>query len=244
MKVIITENQYQFLIESLIDDNEFRNLIKSYESTVKNSKGQHYVFDDKDPNQTKKFVTTKKSPYGGTLTIGWGHTGEYARPGNIISNSTAEKLLSNDIKKHEEVAIKLFPKYSKYPLYVQRALLNSVFRGEAKSTYKWVQSINSGNWSLGAKQYLEGWNVDFSTVGDPKYKGTVAERMKNNQKAFLKYTSELSPKKNDNIYVVKSGDTLSGIVSKMGGGITIDTVMKLNKLKSDKIVPGQKLKLK
>ena len=34
MKIVITENQHKMLIESVVNDTEFRNLIKGYESTV------------------------------------------------------------------------------------------------------------------------------------------------------------------------------------------------------------------
>lgn len=256
------------LFESVVNDTEFRNLIKGYESTVVNSKNQHYVFDDKDPKlppNNKKTFISKKSPYGGVLTIGWGHTGPSVKPGMIISNREAEQLLTDDIKKHEEIAKKVFPKFDKYPVYVQRALVNATYRGEVKSVYKWVKSLNDGNWSLGAKQYLEGWNIDFSNVDDPRKKGTVAERMKNNQRAFLKYAEELSkpvepkikqqkPKSQIGggglspsvfkLYVVKPGETLSGIASKYDKSVTVDSIIKLNDLKSTELKPGQILKLK
>lgn len=45
-------------------------------------------------------------------------------------------------------------------------------------------------------------------------------------------------------YVVKSGDTLSGIAAKQGKDLTVDKLKKLNNLKSDTIQPGQKLKLR
>jgi GH24 family phage-related lysozyme (muramidase)/LysM repeat protein len=273
MKIIITENQHKMLLESVVSDTEFRDLIKGYESTVVNSKNQHYVFDDKDPKlppNNKKTFIRKKSPYGGVLTIGWGHTGPSVKPGMIISNREAEQLLTDDIKKHEEIAKKVFPKFDTYPIYVQRALVNATYRGEVKSGYKWVKSLNANNWSLGAKQYLEGWNIDFSNVDDPRKKGTVAERMKNNQRAFLKYAEELSkpvePKIKQEktktqipkpqigggglspsvfkLYVVKPGETLSGIASKYDKTVTVDSIIKLNDLKSETLKPGQILKLK
>lgn len=45
-------------------------------------------------------------------------------------------------------------------------------------------------------------------------------------------------------YVVKSGDTLSGIAAKHGKNLTVDKLKKLNNLKSDTIRPGQKIKLR
>lgn len=190
MKIIITETQYNILNESLVNDKVFRDTIKSFESTVTNSVGNHYTFDDKDPKNPKTFIKSK-SPYGGVLTIGWGHTGTEAKPGNAITNKKAEDLLSQDISKEESKAKNLFPKYDDYPVYVQRALTNAVFRGEAKSSYEWVKNINLGKWILAAEKYLEGWDIDFSKADDPRMKGSVAQRMKTNQRAFLKYGEEL-----------------------------------------------------
>ena len=294
MKIIITESQYKILNESLVDDKVFRDTIKSFESTVTNSVGSHYTFDDKDPKNPKTFIKSK-SPYGGVLTIGWGHTGTDAKPGNEISNKKAEELLSKDISNEEGKAKKLFPKYDTYPLYVQRALTNSVYRGEAKSGYEWVKNINLGKWKLAAEKYLEGWDIDFSKANDPRMKGSVAQRMKSNQRAFLKYDEELKTKKpvnkttipkpkttipkptswmdtmlsniestkikspswmdpmlsniekmskNLTTYVVKPGDTLSKIAAKYDKTVTVDSIKKLNGLKSDSISAGQKLKIK
>jgi hypothetical protein len=61
MKIIITENQYKTLItESMSDDSILRNSIKSFESTVVDTTGKHYVFDDKDSKNPKTFVTNPK----------------------------------------------------------------------------------------------------------------------------------------------------------------------------------------
>jgi nucleoid-associated protein YgaU len=154
-----------------------------------------------------------------------------------------------------------------------------------------VKAVNSGNWDLAAKKYLEGWDIDFSQAKDPRYKGGVADRMVRNQEAFLKYAKELkTPSKKSNkptetekqmclrlakkapieaarrpecdkyfksnyhmdygydfskdFYVVKPGDTLSGIAAKHGKNLTVDKLKKLNNLKSDTIRPGQKIKLR
>lgn len=195
MKILLTETQYKILIEGLADDKVFRDTIKGYESTVTDSSGLHYTFDDKDPKDPKTFVKTSADKKGGTLTIGWGHTGETAKPGKKISNQKAEELLTSDITKEENKAKTIFPKYNTYPLYVQRALVNAVYRGEAKSTYEWVKSVNAGKWITAATQYLEGWDIDFSQANNPKYKGGVADRMVTNQKAFKQYGEELKKNK-------------------------------------------------
>jgi GH24 family phage-related lysozyme (muramidase) len=296
MKIIITESQLRLLTEaaSLAGDEDFRETIKSYENEVTNSSGKHYVFDDADPKNPKTFVSAPNKKRGGTLTIGWGHTGPEAKIGNVITKSKAEQLLTSDIQNEENKTKSLFPKYDSYPIYVRKALVNSVYRGEAKRGYKWVEAINDGEWEKGAKMYLQGWDIDFSQAKDPKYKGGVADRMVSNQESFIKYGKELTgDKKTTNVkpslntdketekqrclkmepielarnpqcdkyfkgdyqmdygydftkefYVVKSGDTLSKIASKYDKSVTVDTIKKLNNLKSDKIEVGQKLKIK
>jgi GH24 family phage-related lysozyme (muramidase) len=193
MKIIITESQFNLLMEGtpLVDDEDFRKIIKSYENEVTNSSGKHYVFDDKDPKDPKTFVNTPSKKRGGTLTIGWGHTGPEAKIGNTITKSKAEQLLTSDIQKEENKTKSLFPKYDNYPLYVRKALVNSVYRGEAKKGYKWVEAINAGNWGDAATKYLQGWDIDFSQAKNPKYKGGVADRMVTNQEVFKKYGNEL-----------------------------------------------------
>jgi GH24 family phage-related lysozyme (muramidase) len=278
----------------LASDNEFRDTIKSFENEVVDGSGKHYVFDDKDPKDPKTFVSSPSKKRGGTLTIGWGHTGPEAKIGAKITNTKAEQLLTSDINNEEKKTKNLFPKYDSYPLYVRRALVNSVYRGEAKKGYEWVNDINAGKWETAATKYLQGWDIDFSQANDPKYKGGVADRMVTNQEAFKQYANELKggktpttdKKPNNNsgetekqrclkmtpldaakrpecdkyfksdynmdygydfskeFYVVKPGDTLSKIASKYDKTVTVETIKKLNNLKSDNIEVGQKLKIK
>ena len=291
MKIIITESQFKMLTEaaSLADDRDFRETIKSYENEVVDGSGKHYVFDDKDPKNPKTFVSTPSKKRGGTLTIGWGHTGPEAKIGAKITKTKAEQLLTLDIINEENKTKNLFPKYDTYPTYIKKALVNSVYRGEAKKGYKWVEAINAGNWDDAATKYLQGWDIDFSQANDPRYEGGVADRMVTNQEAFKKYAKELKGDKklqsnnsketekqrclkmepidaakrpecdkyfkNDyymdygydfskEFYTVKSGDTLSKIASKYDKSVTVDSLKKLNNLKSDKIEVGQKLKIK
>ena len=70
MKVVITESQFKYLLmesSSIANDKGFRDTIKSYESTVVDSNGKHYVFDDKDPKYPKTFVNDTKKKKGGHL---------------------------------------------------------------------------------------------------------------------------------------------------------------------------------
>jgi hypothetical protein len=296
MKIIITESQLNLLLEAapLANDEFFRQTLKSYENEVVDNVGKHYVFDDADPKNPKTFINSSSKKRGGTLTIGWGHTGPKAKIGAKITKSEAEKILTSDIQKEENKAKDIFPKYDTYPTYVRRALLNSVFRGEAEKGHEWVNAVNDSKWDTAATKYLQGWDIDFSQAKDPRYDGGVADRMVTNQEAFKQYANELKggktpttdKKQNNNsgetekqrclkmtpleaakrpecdkyfksdynmdygydfskeFYVVKPGDSLSKIASKYDKTVTVDTIKKLNNLKSDNIEVGQKLKIK
>ena len=114
MKIIITESQLKMLTEatSLADDENFRDTIKSYENEVVDATGKHYVFDDKDPKNPKTYVSSPNKKRGGTLTIGWGHTGPEAKVGAKITKTKAEQLLTLDIINEENKTKNLFPKYN------------------------------------------------------------------------------------------------------------------------------------
>ncbi len=57
----------------------------------------------------------------------------------------------------------------------------------------------------------------------------------------LAKSSKTNPQKTDRLYVVKKGDTLSGIARK--SGLTVAELKKLNHLKGNKLINGQKLAL-
>jgi GH24 family phage-related lysozyme (muramidase)/LysM repeat protein len=104
----------QLLIESAIDavvsNNSFLDYIKTVEGSVKNSKGMHYVYDDKDPSNPKKFIQDD-SEARGVLTIGYGHTGADVKPGMTITEQQATKFLIADLKKAAQQVIDVARKY-------------------------------------------------------------------------------------------------------------------------------------
>jgi GH24 family phage-related lysozyme (muramidase) len=189
MKILITKKQLSVLTEGLADDETFKKMIKRFEGTVIDSSNNHYTFDDEDTKTPKTFVDSSNKKKGGTLTIGWGHTGPQAKVGNKISNPKAEELLKQDITAEENKTKGKFPKYDTYPLYLRRALTNAIYRGEAGPD--WIKAANAGNWSSAATKYLEGWDIDFSKADDPTMVGSVAHRMVTNQRAMKKYAKEL-----------------------------------------------------
>lgn len=104
----------QLLIESAVDaivsNLAFVDYIKTVEGSVKNSKGLHYVYDDKDKSNPKKFIQ-KPGTAKGVLTIGYGHTGSDVKPGMTITESRATQLLIADLKRAAYQVIDLARKY-------------------------------------------------------------------------------------------------------------------------------------
>lgn len=65
-------------------------LIKSFEGCVL------YAYDDANDNRIMP-----GDPVEGTLTIGYGHTGQDVRPGETITQQQADELLQNDLVQFE-----------------------------------------------------------------------------------------------------------------------------------------------
>jgi len=72
-------------------------LLKAFEGLVL------YTYDDFDPKREKTFIREfDDAVWGGTLTIGHGHTGHAAIPGNKITRDEAEELLQQDLRWAEQ----------------------------------------------------------------------------------------------------------------------------------------------
>ena len=70
------------------------------------------------------------------------------RGGTALTLQQANKLINDDITTHIKRTKGLFPGFNCYPDYVQYALVDSVYRGDFKKTYKTTKYINSGNWPM------------------------------------------------------------------------------------------------
>lgn len=91
-------------------------------------------------------------------------------------------------------------------------------------------------------------NVNQSLESDPsssKQKGQLSKsKILQNQPKQVSSPVKPKPKvKQPSVYTVKRGDTLSQIADKMGGKVTSKEIMKANRLTSDKLKVGQKLKI-
>lgn len=124
----------------------------------------------------------------GHSTIGIGHK---VMPGEDFSNGItmeeAKELFAKDVQGKIDVSKRLFPNFDSYPNYVKVALLDGVFRGDHRSTYRTTKLINSGNWVEASKEYLR--NNDY--VASQKAQTGVAPRMEDNAKRMEQYGREL-----------------------------------------------------
>lgn len=187
-----------------------------------------------------------------------------------LSQSEAIELLNKDLFAASLIAARLVDSYQSLPVNVRQALINAVYRGELHSTDRTVKLMNAGKWKAAADEYIDrtdyksnsgvrkrmDWNreqfMNFKHVvkddwGRPessKWFGFNPDSKKfeegpNKGKTYSQVKQELKLGK---IYVVKSGDSLSVIANKYG--TTVDSLKRINNLKSDTIRIGQKLTIK
>lgn len=189
---------------------------------------------------------------------------------NGLTQSEAIEILKNDLFAASKKAASLIDLYQTLPVNVRQALINAAYRGELKSTNKTVKLMNAGKWKAAADEYIN--RVDYkSNSGVRKrmdwnreqflsFKQTVKddwgrpesskwfgfnpktdkyEEGPNKGKSKSQVVQDL---KKGKIYIVKPGDSLSVIAQKHS--TTVDSLKKVNGLKSDTIQIGQKLIIK
>jgi len=124
----------------------------------------------------------------GIPTIGIGHKimpGEDFSEG--IDRNEAKELFHQDVNERLSTAKRLFPAFDTYPDSVKTALLDGVYRGDHKSSYRTTKLINAGRWIEASKEYLV--NADYFKS---QKKGTgVASRMEDNARRMYEYGKQL-----------------------------------------------------
>lgn len=162
---------------------EFIDQLKTWENSIK-----------KGWDSSKKKWFPHSSLEGGTPTIAYGHkTKSQSEYKNGITDKDAVKLLMSDIDKaiNKIKTVLNIKKFDSFPIEVQQALVNAVFRGELKSGHKTVEYIRNGQWSKVAEEYLD--NQEYLT-GDPG----VKSRMAWNATQFREYAAAIALTKLDN----------------------------------------------
>jgi len=170
---------------SLATNIEFRDAVKGWEGPgPTDSRGNHLAYDDAAP----KIAAKPGQSISGTLTIGYGTTNSVLpdlKPGLKISHAKADALLTKGIQEHETRTRRLISKYDSFPIYVRKAILNAIYRGDLGPAT--IKLINAGKWAEVSKEYL-----DHANYKNPRGMSGVVARMKSNADAFDRYATELA----------------------------------------------------
>lgn len=106
-----------------------------------------------------------------------------------LTSDQINTLFDYDVKKHLDRAESIVPSYDSYPVYVQAALLDAVYRGDLGP--KTSALINAGKWAEASVEYLNHNQyknrVSLGIAG-------IGPRMEGNAAIFKKYSEELSAK--------------------------------------------------
>jgi hypothetical protein len=104
-----------------------------------------------------------------------------------LSREEAEILFSEDLRVHIERTRSIFQDFDHYPLYVQKALADGVYRSCLSGSPKTTRLINEGRFHEAAIEYL-----NHNEYRDARRNGRrgVEKRMNTNSQFFAKYARE------------------------------------------------------
>jgi GH24 family phage-related lysozyme (muramidase) len=227
--------------ESIVADPEFVNYIVSVEGTGPGSSAEagHKAYKDSV----------------GVWTIGYGHaaTSDPAvKPGLKISDAKAKQLLKTDLAKAEQIVKDYvsanFPGKTLNQIQL-KMLTDFAFNGGQKMLSKFpkfITSVVNKDWKTASQNYKRYGGGRELTDRNDKFYNTFLKPMLSKTSTTKTKTGvewiDNALKGNTNIYVVKSGDTLSAIALKYG--MKLDQLKRINGLTSDRIDIGQKIKIK
>ncbi|AMR58251.1 peptidoglycan hydrolase [Bacillus phage vB_BsuP-Goe1] len=189
--------------------------------------------------RTKAYKAVPTEKY---YTVGYGHYGSDVRVDQAISEKDAEKLLYDDVQSFVDAVNKLLKvdvTQNQFDALVSFAY--NVGVGALKSSTL-LEYLNAGNFQKAADEFLK-WNKSGGKVYGGLVKRREQERtlfLTGGSKNVSRETSK--PKTSTtNTYVVKKGDTLSGIATK--NKTTVEKLLRLNpQIKNpNKIYVGQNI---
>lgn len=237
-------NLKNLLNESITTDPEYVAYIKDQEGAIKDPRGFHKAYRDSV----------------GVWTIGYGHTGPDVKPGIKWPESKAEAQLKRDLAEAElkvkNYIAKKFPGKTLNSTQLKMLTDFAFNLGNLAEFPKFTAAVVNKDWKTASQNYkryaggkeLTKRNTDFyNKFLKPLLTKPVDNTMITPTGGFGSKMQRAVNAAKQNIWVVQSGDTLSGIVDKLitvGYQTSIATIKKLNGLKNDVIQLGQKLKLK
>lgn len=230
--------------ETITTDPEYVAYIKDQEGAIKDPRGFHKAYRDSV----------------GVWTIGYGHTGPDVKPGIKWPESKAESQLKRDLAEAElkvkNYIAKKFPGKALNSTQLKMLTDFAFNLGNLAEFPKFTAAVVNKDWKTASQNYkryaggkeLVKRNTDFyNKFLKPLLTQPVDNTMITATGGFGSKMQRAVNAAKQNIWVVQSGDTLSGIVDKLitvGYQTSIATIKKLNGLKNDVIQLGQKLKLK
>tara|TARA_R110002110_G_scaffold95837_2_gene247499 strand:+ start:339 stop:2630 length:2292 start_codon:yes stop_codon:yes gene_type:complete len=108
-----------------------------------------YLMDEEDFRSETYIPTKDDKP-----TIGFGHTGKYAKKGAKITRKKAKEILSEDIKIRMPELESKIEDFNSLPLKLQTALAGEYFRGSVGQSPKTIDYINQGKYGEASKEFL------------------------------------------------------------------------------------------
>lgn len=122
--------------------------------------------------QWEGFKETAYRCPAGVLTIGFGHTGDDVKEGQVITYKEAYDLLCRDIRvRNEEIARFINVRVTEGQYIAISSLVFNVGVGSVKGS-KMLRKLNSGDIEGAASEFTNGWN----TAGGKELPGLTRRR--------------------------------------------------------------------
>jgi GH24 family phage-related lysozyme (muramidase) len=148
-----------------------------------------YTYDDayyNDPPIEYDSKRYKKGKPGGTLTIGYGHTGEEAYEGNTITQKKALELLKKDLNTAIGCANRIIVQWieddragAKMGQCMYDAIVSLIFNSGCENvrTSTWIQDVKFGRWK-DAYTSIKTWNPPQQRTKSGKWIDNYTRRNK------------------------------------------------------------------
>ena len=166
LSTLIEQTEEYFVVPKIASD-ELTTFISADEGV--NGKPVLYTYDDAYYNDPPiKYVSSryKKGKPGGTLTIGYGHTGKEAYEGNTITKEKAWELLKEDLSTSIDCVNRIVIQWTqddrpgaKMDQCMYNAIVSLVFNSGCENvrTSPWIQDVKFGRWE-DAYTAIKTWN--------------------------------------------------------------------------------------
>lgn len=194
---MFTQNRLKtnpLLLKTMLNESKRREIEdlfnESQESQVREVPGWQKELEEELKSQeglrNKTYIPTP----GDVPTIGYGHTGKYAKPGAYITDDQAESLLKSDIQDREPKIKNLMPEFEVFPTELQVPLASSYFRGSLGGSPKTVKHINAGEFKKAADEFLN--NAEYKNAKANGRPG-IRPRMERTSNALRKFGTGQHP---------------------------------------------------